>query len=105
LRENQLLYSSHLPLGVPNGPVINHAQGPLAVFLAPLPGIEEEEEAPSSTRHHWGGSRRLLRGEFFAHTSFTLLLLCFTLFIFTCIVFFIKNQKKLESFVVVFSLL
>jgi hypothetical protein len=25
LRENELLYSSHLPLGVPNGLVIHHA--------------------------------------------------------------------------------
>jgi hypothetical protein len=27
LRENKLLYSSHLPLGVPNGLVIHHASG------------------------------------------------------------------------------
>jgi hypothetical protein len=65
----------------------------------------------SSTRHQaifwrrcWGGSRRLQRGEFFAHTSFTLLLLCFTLFILPAL-FFIKNPKKLESLVVVISLL
>jgi hypothetical protein len=51
----------------------------------------------------WGGSRRLLRGEFFARTSFSLLLLlfCFTLFILPAS-FFIKNPKKLESFVVVY---
>jgi hypothetical protein len=65
----------------------------------------------SSTTHQaifWhrcrGGSRRLLRGEFFAHISFTLLLFCFTLFILPAL-FFIKNPKKLESLVVVISLL
>jgi hypothetical protein len=66
----------------------------------------------SSTTHQaifwrrcWGGSRRLMRGEFFAHTSFTLLLFCFTLFILPAS-FFIKNpKKKLESLVVVFTCL
>jgi hypothetical protein len=65
---------------------ITHA--PAALFLAPLPGK----------------SGRLLRGEFFAHTSFTLLLFCFTLFILPAS-FYIKNPKKLESLVVVISLL
>jgi hypothetical protein len=51
-----------------------------------------------------GGSRRLLRGEFFARTSFTLLLFFFTLFILPAS-FYIKNPKKLESLVVVISLL
>jgi hypothetical protein len=40
----------------------------------------------------------------FAHTSFTLLLLCFTLFILLAS-FYIKTQKKLESLVVVFTCL
>jgi hypothetical protein len=40
----------------------------------------------------------------FAHTSFTLLLFCFTLFILPAS-FYIKNPKKLESLVVVISLL
>jgi hypothetical protein len=40
-----------------------------------------------------GGSRRLLQGEFFVRTSFTLLLFCFNLFIFTCIVLS-KTQKN-----------
>ena len=35
LRENLLLYTSHLPLGVPNGRVLHAYQG---CFLAPLPG-------------------------------------------------------------------
>ena len=35
LRENLLLYASHLPLGVPNGRVLYAYQ---ALFLAPLPG-------------------------------------------------------------------
>jgi hypothetical protein len=53
-------------------------------FLAPLPGK----------------SGRPLQGEFFAYTSFTLLLFCFTLFILPAS-FYIKNPKKLESLVVV----
>jgi hypothetical protein len=65
---------------------INHA--PAALFLAPLPGK----------------SGRLLQGKFFARTSFTLLLLCFTLFILLAL-FYIKNPKKLEFLVVVISLL
>jgi hypothetical protein len=40
----------------------------------------------------------------FAHTSFTLLLFCFTLFILPAS-FYVKNPKKLESLVVVISLL
>jgi hypothetical protein len=48
-----------------------------------------------------GGSRRPLQGEFFAHTSFTLLFVLLYFIYFTCIVF-IKNPKKLESFLVAF---
>jgi hypothetical protein len=50
-----------------------------------------------------GEERRLLRGEFFAHTFFTLLfvLLYFILFYLHC--FYNKNPKKLESLVVVIS--
>jgi hypothetical protein len=58
-----------------------------ANFLVPLPGK----------------SGRPLQGEFFAHTSFTLLLFYFTLFLPAS--FYIKNPKKLESLVVVISLL
>jgi hypothetical protein len=54
------------------------------LFLAPLPGKSE----------------RPLQGEFFARTSFTLLLFCFTLFILPAS-FYIKNPKNLESLVVV----
>jgi hypothetical protein len=88
-----------------------------ALFMAPLPGIEEEE-APTSTIHShinyrpavffWrrcrGGSRRLLRGEFHTHILYFVLLFCFTLFILPAS-FYIKNPKKLESLVVVISLL
>jgi hypothetical protein len=49
-------------------------------------------------------SGRPLQGEFFAHTSFTLLLFCFTLFILPTS-FYIKNPKKLESLVVIFTYL
>jgi hypothetical protein len=38
-------------------------------------------------------SGRPLQGEFFTRTSFTLLLFCFTLFIFTCIVLYQKSKK------------
>jgi hypothetical protein len=72
-------------LGFPTGWSFTTHQ---ANFLAPLPGK----------------SGRPLQGEFFAHTSFTLLLFCFTLFILPAS-FYIKNPKKLESLVVVISLL
>jgi hypothetical protein len=96
-------------LGFPTGSPSTSNQD---IFWRHCRGIEEEEEeAPSSTRHQdifWrrcrGGSRRLLRGEFFAHTSFTTLLFCFTLFILPAS-FFIKNPKKLESLVVIFTYL
>jgi hypothetical protein len=51
-------------------------------------------------REEWKTSARGV----FAHTSFTFLLFCFTLFILPAS-FFIKNPKKLESLVVVISLL
>jgi hypothetical protein len=45
-----LYYSSHLPLGVPNGLVIHHATS--NNFLALLSGIEEEEVPTSTTLSH-----------------------------------------------------
>jgi hypothetical protein len=42
-----------------------------------------------------GGSRRLLRGEFFAHTSFTLLFVLLY-FIYFYLHRFIKNPKKIR---------
>jgi hypothetical protein len=90
-----LLYSSHLPLGVPNGLGI---QLGTSYFLAP---------STSNQALFWrrcrGGSRRLLQWEFFARTSFTLLLFCFTLFILPAS--FYQKPKKLESLVVVFTYL
>jgi hypothetical protein len=47
--------------------------------------------------------RRLLQGEFHTHILYFVLSFAFTLF-FTCIVF-IKNPKKIVSFIVVISLL
>jgi hypothetical protein len=91
------MYSSHLPLGVPNGLDIQLGTNS---FLAP---------STSNQALFWcrcrGGSRRLLQGEFFARTSFTLFI-CFALlyFIFTFIVLS-KTQKKLESLIVVFTCL
>jgi hypothetical protein len=49
-----------------------------------------------------GGSRRLLRGEFFAHTSFTLFIFCFTLFILPAL-FYQKPKKNLVPLIVVIS--
>jgi hypothetical protein len=79
-----LLYSSHLPLGVPNGPVIYSAS---SLFADAVAGEEEEDFREGS----------------FSHTHPLLcLLFCFTLFY---LHHFIKNLKKLESFVVVFTCL
>jgi hypothetical protein len=48
-----LLYSSHLPLGVPNWPVIYFINSVASSsFLAPLPGNEEEEAPTSTTSSH-----------------------------------------------------
>jgi hypothetical protein len=100
LMEDLLLCSSYLPLRVPNGVLSTCHQ---AFFLAPLPGIEEEE-ATTSTRHQhffWHrcrGERRFLQGE--SLTSNLLLCYCFALFYFF-LHRFIKNTKKLVSFIVV----
>jgi hypothetical protein len=56
--------------------VIHHTQGPLASFLAPLPGRKVED---------------LCKGVL-ARTSFTLLLFYFTLFILPALLY-IKTQK------------
>jgi hypothetical protein len=91
-------------LGFPTGRSFTTHQ---ANFLVPLPGIEEE--APTSTTHSHvnlapsnnflaplpGKSGRPLQGEFFAHTSFTLLLFYFTLFILPAS-FYIKKPKKIR---------
>jgi hypothetical protein len=71
LREDLLLCSSYLPLGIPNGLLLTSHQ---AIFLALLPG-----------------ERRFLQGESRTHN----LLLCYFLlyFIFACI-FLSKIQKK-----------
>jgi hypothetical protein len=84
-----LLCSSHLPLGVLQLTSYNHHQlhaGHQALFW----------------RRCRGGSRRLLRGEFFARTSFTLFY-CFALiYLFLLASFYIKNPKKLVYFIVAF---
>jgi hypothetical protein len=59
-----------------------------ANFLAPLPGK----------------SGRPLQGEFFAHTSFTFVIVLLYCIYFTCIILY-QKPKKLESLVVVISLL
>jgi hypothetical protein len=92
-----LLYSPHLPLGIPNGLVIQLGTNS---FLAP---------STSNQALFWrrcrGRSGRPLQEDFFAHTSFTLLfvLLYFTLFL--LVSFYIKNPKKIESLIVVFTYL
>jgi hypothetical protein len=62
---------------------------PSTSFLAPLPGK----------------SGRPLQGEFFARTSFTLFYYFALLYLFLLASFYIKNPKKLESLVVIISLL
>jgi hypothetical protein len=85
-----------------------------ANFLAPLPGTEEEEAPTSHTFSHvnyapaiifWRrcrGKRRLLQGEF--HTHILYFVLSFALLYFY-LHHFIKNTKKLVSFIVVTLLL
>jgi hypothetical protein len=82
LRENLLLYSSYLPLGVPNWVVICPHQ---ANFLVSLPGKKKTSAIGVSHAHP---------------------LLCFS-FAFTLflLALFIKNTKKLVSFIVVTLLL
>jgi hypothetical protein len=81
-----------------------------AILITPSSWGSQRAGHSSRTRNSYflvplpGKSGRLLRGEFFAHASFTLLLFCFTLFILPAS-FYIKNPKKLESLVVVISLL
>jgi hypothetical protein len=79
------MYSSHLPLGVPNGLDIQLGTN---TFLAP---------STSNQALFWrrcrGGSRKLLEGSFLHAHPLLCLLFCFTLFIFTCIVLS-KTQKN-----------
>jgi hypothetical protein len=77
-------------------------------FLSPLPCIKEEAFTPSSPCHQqvfwrrcWGG-RRLLQGEFCTHILYLVLSFALLYFYLHC---FIKNPKKIESFVVVFTCL
>jgi hypothetical protein len=85
-----LLCLSHLPLGVPNYLAI-------IIIINYTPAIK-----PFSWRRCRGRKRRPLQGEFFAcHILYFVLLFCFTLFIFTCIVFYQKH-KKLVYFIVAF---
>jgi hypothetical protein len=72
LRENLLMCSSYLPLGVPNWVPTMHHQ---AFFLAPLPGIKKISARGVS---HF--------------QSFTLLLFCFILFLLAS---FYEKYKKI----------
>jgi hypothetical protein len=82
MREDLLLCSSYLPLGVPKWVVICPHQ---ARFLAPLPGKKKIS------------ARGVLHAQ-------SLLCFCFALLYFF-FHHFIKNTKKLASFIVVISLL
>jgi hypothetical protein len=70
-----------------------------AIFITPSSWGSQRAGLPRIKHIFWrrcrGGSRRLLRGEFFVRTSFTLLLFCFTLFILPAS-FFIKKPKKIK---------
>jgi hypothetical protein len=70
-----LLYSSDLPLGVPNGLVIYHAS---SYFFGAVAGEEVEDFCEGSFSH--------------IHPLLCYLF-CFTLYIFTCIILS-KTQKK-----------
>jgi hypothetical protein len=72
-----------------------------AIFITPSSwGSQRAGHLPRIKHIFWrrcrGGSRRLLRGEFFAHTSFTLFN-CFALLYFY-LHRFMKNTKKISSF-------
>jgi hypothetical protein len=70
-----------------------------------LPGIEEEE-APLSTRHQLFSGAVAGEEEDFCEGSFRTYTLYFVLsfaLLYFCLHRFIKNPKKLESFVVVFT--
>jgi cellulose synthase/poly-beta-1,6-N-acetylglucosamine synthase-like glycosyltransferase len=78
LREDLLLCSSYLPLGVPNGLLFTSHQ---ALFLVPLPG------------------RKKTSARGVSHTqSFILFLFCFILFLLAS---FYQKYKKISSFIVV----
>jgi hypothetical protein len=85
-----LLYSSHLPLGVPNGLDI---QLGTSYFLVP---------STSNQALFWrrcqGRSRRLLRGEFSHAHPLLCFKFCFTLFL---LALFYQKYKKLVHFIVV----
>jgi hypothetical protein len=101
-------------LGFPTGWLFTTHQ---ALFLAPLPGNKEEEAPTSTTSSHvnyapessFSGAdagkewKTSARGVFRTHILYFVLLFCFTLFLLAS--FYIKNPKKLESLVVVISLL
>jgi tryptophan-rich sensory protein len=82
-----MLYSSYLPLGVPNWTVI---------YINTVP-----HQATIFWRR-CRGKRRLMQGEFRTHILYFVLVLLY--FIFACIVLS-KTHKKLVSFIVVFTCL
>jgi hypothetical protein len=91
-----LLYSSHLPLGVPNGLVICRASSYFSGRHQPASKHFSGAVAGEEVEDFCKGS--------FSHTYPLLcLLFCFTLFYFTCIVF-IKNPKKIIILVSCFYL-
>jgi hypothetical protein len=87
-----LLCSSYFPLGV-----------------SQLPGHNNHQLHARHQALFWRRcrerSRRPLQGEFFVRTSFSLLFVLLYFIYFLLALFYIKNPKKLESLVVVISLL
>jgi hypothetical protein len=81
LREDLLLFSSYLPLGVSNWVPTTHYQ---AIFLAPLPG-----------------RKRISARGVSCFQSFAFLLFCLFSLLYFCLHLFIKNTKKISSFIVV----
>jgi hypothetical protein len=87
-----LLCSSYFPLGVSQLPGHNNHQ------------LHARHQALFWRRCR-GRSGRPLQGEFFARTSFTLFYCFALLYLFLLALFYIKNPKKLESLIVVFTCL
>jgi hypothetical protein len=107
LREDLLLCSSYLPLGVSNGVLLTRHQ---VIFLAPLPMSEEEEAPTSTTCSHINYApaiflaplprRKKTSARGVSHAqSFTLFLFCFISFLLAS---FYQKYKKNSSFIVAF---
>jgi hypothetical protein len=96
LGENLLLHSSYLPLGVPNRLVIHHAQG----LTAPHHQRDQQFSGAVAGEEEKTSARGVLR------THILYFVICFALlYLFYLHCFLYQKPKKLESLVVIISLL